>query len=251
MTLIRKPWGRGGHVYSDDGQPVTGATTILSRGYPKPALQGYAAKMAGQLVLNRWDELCGMEPSERQLAVARAHLVDSGEKMERGKTIHALAELVITGEDVEVPLELEAEINAYARFLDAWDVQPVLVERPGINRRSWYAGTFDLVADLRGTRWLLDLKSGKEVWEDVALQLAAYRNFEAVLVAPGVEEPMPEVDRCGVIHVKPDSCELVPVEVDADTFAAFLQVQAVGNWIKSAKDASPVGLPIQPLRSAS
>ena len=52
-------------------------------------------------------------------------------------------------------------------------------------------------------RWLLDLKTSRSgVYGETALQLAGYRFAEVYVDSGGVEQPMPEVDRCAVVWVR-------------------------------------------------
>jgi hypothetical protein len=103
---------------------------------------------------------------------------------------------------------------------------PVLTERVVGSRRYGYCGTFDLVADIAGTRWLLDWKTSGAVYPETGLQLAAYRYADAYLGDDGVEIPMSEVgiERCGVVRLAADgSYDLRPVAAEEDPqFRFFL-----------------------------
>jgi len=231
-TITRRNHGRG-HSYHVNGEKWDGVTTILNKGYPKPAIAGWAAKAAAQEVLDYWADLMSMMPSERYERIRTAPDRDRDAAARRGTEVHAYASRIIHDEDVEVPDELVGHVDAYIQFLDDWDVKQVLVEAPLANLEHRYCGTLDTVADLAdGNRWLLDLKTTRSgVYRESALQLVAYRNAQWVVAPPGGPAeviPMPGVDRCGVIWLKADrSYEFVPVDAGDQTFQVFLDVQRI------------------------
>jgi hypothetical protein len=239
MTLKRIPTAKG-HRYTLDGKPVTGVTTLLNNGVPKPALVGWGIRSVAEYAADHLEQLLEMQPMGRNAIVAalkQAPYAERDKAANRGTEVHKLAEKLIVGAEVEVPDELAGHVEAYVRFLDDWQPDPVLVEFSGANRKWWYAGTGDLVADIRGDRWLLDVKTAKGVYGENAMQTDAYRNFEFHLAADGTEQPMPEgITRLGVIHVRADDYDLVPLDSTGDPFKTFLHAAFVakrGDQIKA------------------
>jgi hypothetical protein len=91
-------------------------------------------------------------------------------------------------------------------------------------------------------RYLLDMKTGKGVYPEVALQLAAYRNAEFIGLADGSEAEMPDVDACAVLHLpEAGGYELVDVRADADVFRTFLYVREVFRWQNEASKSVILG----------
>jgi hypothetical protein len=141
------------------------------------------------------------------------------------------------GEEVVVPDHLAGHLEAYIRFLDDFQVVPVLVEKPVFSRTYKYAGTFDLVADIDGVRWLLDIKTNASgVYAETALQLAAYRFADFYIEDDFSEHLMPPVERTGVIHVTASGYELVPVIADVEQFDIFCHAIQMANWMDDNKD---------------
>lgn len=229
--------GRG-HSYLLDGQKVPGVTTVLGKGFPKPALTNWAVKTAASLAVDQWDELADLPVTERLERIKRAPWEDRDAAANRGTEVHRLAEHLAAGEKVDVPDELAGHVESYVRFLDEWDVTPVLLERPVFNRAFSYAGTLDLVADLAdGTRRLIDVKTNRSgPFPEVALQLAAYRFAECYLDEEA-EIPMPEVDACAVCWVRADGYELVPVTAGETQLRMFRYVAMVAGFIDAPRDA--------------
>src|SRR5690348_5762134 len=96
--------------------------------------------------------------------------------------------------------DLVPYMAGFQAFLDDFQPEYKAAEFTVYNREHRYAGTADAMAQIGDTLWLLDTKTGKDVYGEAALQLAAYRHAEFIGVAEtGDELPMPKVDRCGVL----------------------------------------------------
>ncbi len=236
--------GRG-HSYQDAvGRRVPGVTTIIGEGIPKPALINWSANTTAAYAVDHWDELADMTPSVRLKTLQGARFSDRDTAANRGTRVHALGERLAKGEEVEVPEELAGHVESYVRFLDEWDVWPVLQEFVTVSHRHGYAGTADLIANLRhphnpGERelWLLDIKTSRSgVFGDVALQLAGYRYADCYVGADGLERPIPAVTRTGVVHVRADGYDLVPVTAGLQQHRALLYAQQVSRFCAGARD---------------
>lgn len=244
---IRRVDTAKGHYYKDaNGSRVPGVTTILGA-LPKDGLINWAGSATAAAAVNRWEELADLPPATRLKELETARYKDRDLAGKRGTEVHTYAEHLINGEEVTVPDELVGHVEAYAKFLDVFKVEPVAVEFGVAHYRHGYAGTCDLIADvnvprLGRKRLLMDIKTARSgIWGDNALQLAAYRYAEVVIGDP--ERPVPEVDGCAGIHVRGDGADLVPVTADEAVFRAFLYVKQVYEFEKVSRDL--VGEPIR------
>lgn len=202
------------HRYTLDGKPCPGVTTLLDKGLPKPALTRWAAKSVAEWVTDNPDAVeqlrgMGREPMVQALKSVPWEKRDTAAI--RGTDIHTLAEQLAHGESVEVPDPLVEAVNGYVRWLDEWQPEVIWTERPVANRKWWYAGKPDIVCRIAGETWLLDWKSAKGVYGSNALQIVCYGNAEFSLTPDGDEEPMPQIDKYGVVHIQPDSTQLYEV----------------------------------------
>lgn len=234
MTLVRYET-RWGHGYKLDGKPVRGVTTLLNKGLPKPALPPWAARTVAEWVADNPDDLDVLRRNGRGPLVDFLKAVPwqaRDEAAVRGTEVHALGERLVHGDEVEVPEHLAGHVDGYVKWLDAWQPEPIWTERPVASRRWLYAGTFDLIAKMVGQTWLLDIKTSRGVYGDTSLQLAAYANAEFLLDDDGNEQPLPPIDRLGVIHVTATGTELYPV---ADPEAAWKDALHV-FWVAKATD---------------
>ena len=232
------------HWYVDaDGNKIPGVTTILSKGLPKPALTTWAANTAAAYAVDHWDTLAEETPSKRIALIKGAPWGERDAAALRGTLIHKIAERLGAGEAVEYPDTQAGHVEAATRFLDDWDVQPVLQEFPVAHLRYRYAGTADLIADLGdGNRWLLDYKTSKGVYGDTAFQLAAYRYAQIYLDQSGEPQPMIQVDRCGVVHVRADGYDLYPMTADESVHLQFRYIAQTAAAAEAARDYVGEGL---------
>ena len=239
--------GRG-HSYLLDGAPVDGVTTALNNGYPKPGLINWAFDTASKYAVDHWDDLAQLGAGSRLAQIQKARYAERDEAAVRGTAVHDLAQRLAAGDTVDVPEHLTGHVDAYLRFVEEWDPRELLVEVPVFSREFRYGGTTDLVADLTdGNRWLLDWKTSKgEPYPEAALQLAAYRYAEFYLADNDLEEhPMPAVDRCGIVWLRADGYDLIPVDAGIDAFVAFGQVQQVAAFRAEPRERW-IGTPLPP-----
>jgi hypothetical protein len=226
-----------GHSYFLDGAKVDGVTSVVGGGVPKPGLIDWASKTAAEYALDHWDELDALPPSERLEAIKRSPKSERDTLARRGTQVHRLAQALVAGEAVSVPEELKGHVEAYVLFLDTWEPAERLVEVTVGNRQRRYMGTLDLVAGLiDGQEWLLDIKTSKGVYPEAALQLNAYANAEFYLSAEGVELELPPIDAAGVVHVRADGFDLVPVDLSEETFRFFLYARHMAKFAQLARD---------------
>jgi hypothetical protein len=259
VSVKRVNSGRGHkYVNIDTGARIPGVTTIIGDGVPKPALVKWAAESTSDYALDHWDDLAGKAPSVRRKELMGARYASKNAASNKGTTVHKLAAKLIVGERVAIPDGLEGHVQSYVRFLDEFDVLPMLVEAVIVSHEHGYCGTLDLVGDLLDpedvdsgrTRWLLDIKtSGKGVYGDAALQLAGYRYADAWVDDEGLEQELPEVEQTGAVWVRPDGYDLVPVLAGPAQHRALLYAQQVAEFCNTSRDL--VGEPIVSHRTST
>lgn len=249
----RRNYGTG-HGYTLDRKKIPGVTTVKNM-KASPGLTGWAARAAADYVLDEWGEIVAMAPSQRHKMISTAHDRARNQASTRGTRIHALGEKVAYGEPVEVPDELRGPVEAYARFLDQWQIEALHTEIPCCNTTYRYGGTADVIGTsalprmvdmLEGLPFMLDVKSGNAVYRETALQLAGYRHCDLALI-DGLEVAMPETSpKSFVAHVTPDGVEMLPVDAGQSSFSAFLYLLGVYRWDQACWDDPPIGRAIWP-----
>ena len=231
--LAVRRYGATGHGYTLDGEKIDGVTSILDA-LPK-ALKQWAADCAANYALEHWDELTADTPTRRLDRIRYAHREVVGEAAMRGTLIHRYGEALVAGEPVDAAPEHLGPAQAYARFLDEWKIEPVATETPVCHTGYRYAGRPDLWATIGvrdGARALIDLKTGRNVYESTVLQIAAYRYAQLWQPdGPDSETDLPPVELAYVAHIGADSVRMLPVIAGPDELRAFLVVQHTAQWL--------------------
>jgi hypothetical protein len=222
------------HRYWLDGRPVPGVTTLINKGLPKPALTYWSAKCVAEFVADKPEQVDQLRQMGRGPMVAALKGVPWQERDEaaaKGTDVHTIAEEIIHGHDVEVPAHLVGHVEGYVRWLDAFQVEPVLTEFQVASRKWWYAGTADAVVRIGGQTLLVDWKTSKAVYGSTALQTAAYAGAEFYVDQDGSEAPVPEIDGIGVVHVTEAGTRLHRFRDRESAWKDFLHCQWVANSI--------------------
>jgi hypothetical protein len=257
-------FGRQYHYYVDgDNHRIPGVTTILKAGIPKPKLINWAGRATAEGALNNWDRLSELKLADRLKELEGIRYEETDKAADKGTQIHLYAEALVQGIEVHgIPDNLRGHVENYVRFIDAWHLDPILVECVIVNYTRGYAGTLDLIADLdtptgERQRLLLDIKTGRTgVFGETALQLQAYRSAEYYVDANGEEQPMIPVDGCAAIHVTADDAQLrrtadeftVNDETARSTFDMFRIAQMVYEY---SKEEDGLILPAEELPTVS
>ena len=251
--IRRRNHGRGHSYYDAEGRKVPGVTTIISNGTPKQSLIEWAGNATAAYAVDHWDELAELPPSQRLKKLQRARYEDRDTAANRGTQVHELAEQLVHGAEVHVPDDLAGHVESYVRFLDEWDVEPIHTEFVIVSYRFGWAGTGDLIASLRHHQdpaqrviWGLDIKTSRSgIFGEVAWQEAGYfLGADAIIDADGNEQPMPECDRYGAVHVRADGYSLVPLEVGPEQLRELRYIAEVAKASERASDY--VGAPLDP-----
>ena len=142
-----------------------------------------------------------------------------------------------------------------ARFQDferEWEPEWEATELTVFNATAGYAGSLDFIAHipLLGEGLTLgDFKTGRGVFPETALQMAAYRHAEFVETAGHkASVPMPKTERSIVVHLRPDDdksyqdkhpksyYEVIPMNTDDEVFEMFKYVTQVAWFTREGSD---------------
>lgn len=224
---------RSGGKYTFDGNEYPTVTTILQV-VSKPALVGWAAKSVAEEAVRRAKN--GEPLDVRSLAASPWRTRDA--KGDIGSVVHSVLESYAKGEVVavsSVPEDARAHVSSLLEWLQEFKPDVLASEVTVFHEKPRYAGTFDAVMKLPSGKWLVDVKTGKGVYREAELQLAAYRHADFIGRADGTRDVMPVVDGCRVLHVTPDTAELVEVHADDKAYEAFLAAARLWEYMGSDK----------------
>lgn len=253
-------------------------TTILKAIGSSEGLIEWSAQEAGRISIRSertWKAILADQGEEAAVAwIAEArYRPPKGERTatKLGSAVHACCELtVVTGKRPEpgtylgedlgvVDAELEPYMDSFQLFLDRFSPSYTAAEFTVFDTKYGYAGTADGTAHIEGVHALIDYKTSKKSydgrgkrrkpWNDVALQMAAYRHaeFAAVWRARKYEQwsrryyllnaqetelavPVPATDGGIVLHITPEHCDVYPVECGLEVHEAFLYSIEAARW---------------------
>jgi hypothetical protein len=238
-----------GRTYLWRDETFDSVTTIIGGGVPKPALKAWGEKLVAETAFDKLDIWKGMTREEAVDWLKRSPFRETDRAAVQGSDIHDWAEKYVLGHAPDIdslPLLQRPYAQGFLQFLADWEPEYEMTEATVYNREYGYAGTCDFLARIRRQQLGLvlgDYKTGKGVYGEVAMQLAAYRHAEFVGLPDGTEHPMPTVDRCAVLHLTPKGYELIPVRADQEAFEFFLYAQQIRIFCE-AVSRQVLGVPL-------
>lgn len=250
----------GSRFYVDHETRVTvpGVTSVIGMG-PKPFLAFWNAKMVAELAVDSLPFIEQMAQRDRQGAVdwlkgaARRY---TKTRSDIGSAAHDLFERMVRGEGgftaknakgqylVRVHPDMEPYRANFADFLEAVNPELIRAEDIAWSDTHQYAGSFDGILRVwvddfgkisperngEPVTLIVDWKTSKATYPDVAMQMSAYANADKLIDAEGDEQPLPEFDGAAVLHITPDQWAFKPVRIDQAVFDVFLALRTVFEW---------------------
>jgi len=228
------------HQYHWNGGPaMPGVTTVISKVDKSGPLIGWAKGVTADAALNNLAKITGMLASDGRAptkAWLTAHATaESDTAKDLGTKIHLATEQMARGAEPTLAAEHMPWVWAYQRFLADWQPTFKSVERYVANLKYGYGGTFDFLAMIDGKLTLGDLKTGKGVYSEGRLQLAALGRAEFIGL-PGDPKAykMPKIEQHVILHVRPDAYaqgyQLFRIDVNDADWQAFLGALAIYQW---------------------
>lgn len=237
------------HSYRLDGRPIPGVTSLIGKGLPKPALTYWSARTVAEFVADNPEQIEQLRTMGRGPMVAALKNTPWQKRDEaavRGTDVHALAEELVHGHEVDVPEHLIEYVEGYVSWLDRFNVEADMTERSCASRKWNYAGRFDFRGTIHGRHCCADWKTSKGVYGSNALQLAAYDNADFCVTDddPDTELPLEPSGSLAIVHIMPGHTEHRWVTDPAAAYKDFLHVAYVGkaadrieNYLGPAVDA--------------
>lgn len=249
------------HLYYFDGKPMTGCTTILNV-ISKPALVGWAAKMACEYIRNNSEMAVeGLYyVTEQDLADAqKAHAQKRDKAADEGTLLHSRLEAYInkcieTSGGRPLPLEETDPVYKLALWAATENIRFIASEKKLYSKELFVAGTADLIFEKDGKTYIGDLKCKDKIWSrEPFLQCAGYALMweeMSKLSADGlvgetslkIVESLNKIDGYCVIRMKGDDFETLwsfDTEGDTNGFRAAVTLyrtmanfKATNTWKK-------------------
>ena len=250
MTSPRQSRARSGRRYVWPPQPpheleVPSSTTILGI-LDKPALLGWASRMVAEYAVEHRDAWSRLPTDEAVALLKGAPWRNRNRKANVGTAVHTALEAYVTGQepDEELAPERRGYYEAALAFLRDHEPKITASEVTVYSRRHEYAGTLDLLGEHGGEATVMDYKTGKDVYPEMALQLCSYAYGDFIGHDDGREEPLPEIRRGIVIRLGANGrYKAVPVSLPQELFEVFLALRRVWSWKQNAE--SYLGPPLR------
>lgn len=142
------------------------------------------------------------------------------EAAKTGTLAHAMVQAHLQNEQLDMnqfsKVQIDLAENALISFFE-WksrhEIEPIKCEVPFVSETLKYGGTIDCYCLLDGKPTLLDFKTGKAIYEEYFVQLAAYRNL--------LEEQGLPVERCQILRIGRDETEGFEERAVTDTRKYF------------------------------
>jgi hypothetical protein len=235
------------HRYYLDGKgPWPGVTTVL-RALDKPAIIEWAKRETARCAVDNYafvaDLITRGGPKAAADWLSRIPDYARDTAADLGSAIHRLAEDISREKAVVVNEETAPFVKAYQQFIRDYQPEFKSLERMVFSEKHGYGGTFDSIAVIQGSTFLIDTKTSKSVYDETALQLAALANADFCgLPGDPKRYRIPKVTRYAVLHIRPDQYargyRLIEFRVHDSDYDAFLACLRLTNW---RKDAKPIG----------
>lgn len=242
----------GTRVYEVDGYRLPSANTVLSR-LDKPGLNIWKLKKVAFGVASdpRLQELA-LDGAEYKAAMSALNDGPNPEA-ELGTAVHAAIEHWLKGDRQALARHLtwcddrdavQAHLDRFIETATEFHLSPVWVEQSVCHLGLEYAGTSDgfVRMEIPGHDecdlvHVYDAKTGKAVYPDVAIQLAAYARAQHRVVWDEVtdqniiEGPLegicPDIGIVASVHA--DRCTMIPMKLGF-AWATFVAAREVARW---------------------
>lgn len=225
------------YVHPVTAEPMPSVTSIISSAGVSRGLMAWSAKMAAEFAVDRMDEWIHLDREAAIKLVKGAAFRHSGRAMQVGTDAHAYAEDRLNG--LAKPEGKAAAMLAGGgdracenvdKLIAGTGMKPILTEAAVWSEDYAYAGTLDGVVEIDGRTLLVDWKTSRSVYGEMALQMSGYRYATHVEV-DGVTDTMLPVDGAAILHIpKEGPAALVELRVDLEDFEAFLAYRQIFRW---------------------
>lgn len=247
------------HRYYLNGQgPVPSVTTVIGV-LDKPAVVAWKARATADAIISNWPHVSKLIAEEGQDAAAKWGVREADKARDTaaalGTSVHRLADLIGTGgsDDGSEGFHIDTGTLPYVRAFQAFlarygGSQSIVSSEKAVWSANGYAGTYDLLMQLPAQveagytgdeteLWLIDIKTSKAYYPEYGLQLAGYRWADSIVLPhTPVVYPMPQVQRTGVLHLRPDQYpdtgwRLIEYPTDHEKdYMTFLGALEIWRW---------------------
>jgi len=244
VLSVSTPNGRFYAHPKDRNRLVPSITNVIAQ-KDKPALKFWAARQCAEFAADNVDVIKALKRAEAIDLVRGAPFRKGDVSANVGILVHEwvdeYAKKFVQGpvlDDVpegfyEAPKTAQNMWQAFLTLNEKHPLHFVSSETTVWSDTHEYAGTLDWIARVGGPDGpmvLGDTKTGKGVYPEVGMQLAAAENADYAFDANGERYALPRFEKHAVMHLRPTFAKLLPIQGSAQSFKAFLGLRAVFDW---------------------
>jgi hypothetical protein len=204
---------RRGGFYFPEGKPHLGVTTPL-KSINKPAIQYWFGQQVYREMV--------VDPTISEREALSAPYAASERAKNRGSTIHSIMEAwKQTGVEIDPKLErFKPYVHAFRDWIEDQEIELISQEKKVFSEKYGIGGKYDIYCKKNGKYWLVDGKSGKDIYPEAWLQLSAYKEIF-------IENGMP-VDEIAVLLLQKNG--KYRFEKGVSDFQTYLAVKKLWEW---------------------
>lgn len=227
--------GKGRHYkHPATGELLPSVTNVI--GILDKHLQYWAAREVAAAAVTMKASLGAMTDEDVMDVLKGAPFRRSSRAAGRGTDIHSWMEAAMRFQPLPA---LEGDALNYQAAAESWltQVKPVTLFTEVTLFHAGYAGTADAIISVDGETWLIDFKTSKALYDEVALQLSALAACPQLHDGEGLVDT-PSIDRVAAVRIGRDGeWEMKEVVDPASSAAAFLSLLGAWNWKHSDEKA--------------
>lgn len=198
---------------------------------------GLAAWQVNQVInaaIDQRDTLAGMDEKSARKLLRSAATKERDAAADKGTRIHEAASLMVPVADA--PEDEQPYLTAYYHFIDTTGAKVLSSERQVYNLTLGYAGSYDLLLEVFGARFAVDIKTGKNIYPDHALQLMGYTMAEFVgehdVVDKDATAALHSINGMAILHIGPGDWEWVEVTPTRSLWTGFQSLCQLAHWLR-------------------
>jgi hypothetical protein len=216
--------------------PVTGksypsVTTVLGTVGKGEALKHWAAAEVAKYAVKNSATWLNLDEQAAIDLLKREPLRFLDRAASRGTDVHAIAETYAkTGSMPAYAAEIGGYVDALRSFFEQHQPEPVLVEATVFDDVVGFAGSFDMVCKMPAfgdELVILDYKTSKAIYPEVAAQLAAYAHAAEYVLDDNTVHKMPKITKGVAVRLAGDGTyEVIGCDIE-EGWRYFQQVRLV------------------------
>lgn len=242
MATIKQTDKRGGfgtryYVHPDDESVKVPSVTTFLDIINKPGLPRWSAKVVAEYAVQHKDAWVNLPDRDAVQFLKGRPWAQSDAAADLGTDAHAYAERRINGSDISPYDNATRNVDALLDELSARGMKVIDQEVTCWSDENRYAGTADLLVEMERALWILDWKTSRAVYDDVALQLAGYGWADWCVLNNGArlrlrqDDGSPKFTKAAVLWVpKEGDGRIAPMDIGIDTFMAVRNARKLFGW---------------------